>query len=182
MFRSRGYEATSMNAIAARVGISAPSIYHYFPAKTDLLFEALYVPMLHQVEACRRAVKGLTAPEAVAAFVRTIVLFLLHEPAMQVLHGDSMVGMDVLAQSLPQAQREALHVLTQEHVHDLRDLILVGIAAGHFDHVDATAATFAVLSIAEGVTWFRPDGRLSQEDVADLYAHFAITMLSPRRA
>ncbi|MGH2442467.1 MAG: TetR/AcrR family transcriptional regulator [Chloroflexota bacterium] len=177
MFRSRGYDATSMNAIGAEAGISGPSIYYYFPSKTELLFECLFEPMRRQVEECRSASVGRTPDEAVAAFVRTIVTFVLDVLITQRMHGDTYVSMGVLAKSLPDEQRHLLLSLIHNHVRDLRDIIAAGTAEGVFRAVDPTPAAFAVMAIAENVTWFRPDGRLSKDALADLYAGFAVDML-----
>jgi len=39
LFRERGYEATTMRAIADRAGVSLGSSYHYFPSKSHLVLE-----------------------------------------------------------------------------------------------------------------------------------------------
>ena len=39
LFQERGYEATTMRAIAERAGVSLGSSYHYFPAKEHLVLE-----------------------------------------------------------------------------------------------------------------------------------------------
>lgn len=45
LFRERGYEATTMRAIAHRAGVSLGSSYHYFPSKGHLVLE--YYRHLH---------------------------------------------------------------------------------------------------------------------------------------
>ena len=52
LFRTHGYEATTMRAIAERAGVSLGSSYHYFPSKEHLIL-ALYhhLHVLHR-EAC----------------------------------------------------------------------------------------------------------------------------------
>ena len=37
MYRERGYERTSMTALARRIGVTAPAIYHYFGSKEEIL-------------------------------------------------------------------------------------------------------------------------------------------------
>ena len=37
MYRERGYERTSMSALARRAGLTAPAIYHYFGSKEEIL-------------------------------------------------------------------------------------------------------------------------------------------------
>src|SRR5260370_11618770 len=39
LFQERGYEATTMRAIAARAGVSLGSSYHYFASKEHLVLE-----------------------------------------------------------------------------------------------------------------------------------------------
>ncbi len=39
LFQERGYEATTMRAIAERAGVSLGSSYHYFPSKEHLVLE-----------------------------------------------------------------------------------------------------------------------------------------------
>ena len=52
LFRERGYEATTMRAIAERAGVSLGSSYHYFPSKAHLVLEFYrHVHNLH-VAAC----------------------------------------------------------------------------------------------------------------------------------
>jgi AcrR family transcriptional regulator len=49
LFRERGYEATTMRAIAERAGVSLGSSYHYFPSKSHLVLEFYaHVHRLHQ--------------------------------------------------------------------------------------------------------------------------------------
>ncbi len=49
-FRSAGYEATSMDRIAAAAGVSKRTVYNHFPSK-----EALFALMLEQLWACSQA-------------------------------------------------------------------------------------------------------------------------------
>src|SRR5262245_66690475 len=52
LFRERGYEATTMRAIAGRAGVSLGSSYHYFPSKAHLVLEFYqHIHNLH-VAAC----------------------------------------------------------------------------------------------------------------------------------
>jgi len=45
LYAEQGYRATSMNDLAARVGLSKPALYHYVRSKEDLLVE-LYEEVL----------------------------------------------------------------------------------------------------------------------------------------
>ena len=52
LFRSHGYQATTMRAIAERAGVSLGSSYHYFPSKEHLILMLYgHLHLLHR-EAC----------------------------------------------------------------------------------------------------------------------------------
>jgi AcrR family transcriptional regulator len=69
LFRERGYEATTMRAIAERAGVSLGSSYHYFPSKAHLVLEfyrhvhnlhvAACVPVLSRERDLRARLRGV---------------------------------------------------------------------------------------------------------------------------
>jgi AcrR family transcriptional regulator len=59
LFQERGYEATTMRAIADRAGVSLGSSYHYFPSKEHLVLE--FYRHTHELHA--EAVKPLLSRE-----------------------------------------------------------------------------------------------------------------------
>src|SRR5215472_15034845 len=70
LFRERGYEATTMRAIAGRAGVSLGSSYHYFPSKAHLVLEFYrHVHNLH-VAACAQV---LTRESDLRARLRGVV-------------------------------------------------------------------------------------------------------------
>ncbi|WBO59908.1 TetR/AcrR family transcriptional regulator [Acidocella sp. MX-AZ03] len=55
MFNERGYHTTSLDDVAASLGISKPLIYHYLGAKEQVLFECLRLGISRLREAVRQA-------------------------------------------------------------------------------------------------------------------------------
>ncbi|MEP6784522.1 MAG: TetR family transcriptional regulator [Sphingomonadales bacterium] len=62
MFRTRGYDAASIDAIAASVGISGPAIYRYFTRKPEILIALIEAAAADVVGAIDRVVA--TGPQA----------------------------------------------------------------------------------------------------------------------
>jgi hypothetical protein len=59
-----------------------------------------------------------------------------------------------------------------------REVIRDGISVGAFHSTDPTiAATFVLTAINGIATWYRPDGRLSADAVADHYIDLALRAL-----
>jgi AcrR family transcriptional regulator len=62
IFSRQGFRATSMNEIAAAVGLSKPTLYHYFRSKEELLVR-IYTEVLDEsVEEARRIVASAPTP------------------------------------------------------------------------------------------------------------------------
>jgi hypothetical protein len=56
------------------------------------------------------------------------------------------------------------------------------VRAGAFDVADPKVATLAVLDMINGVGgWFRDDGRLSVDALAELYVEMVLDVLGARR-
>ena len=51
MFNERGFHATSLDDVAASLGVSKPLIYHYLGAKDQVLFECMRIG-LEQLREC----------------------------------------------------------------------------------------------------------------------------------
>lgn len=59
IFSKRGYRATSMNEIAAEVGLSKPTLYHYFASKETILVR-LYENVMEQSLTGARSIVAAT--------------------------------------------------------------------------------------------------------------------------
>ena len=180
LFRVRGYEATSLGDIGERVGLTGPALYYYFGSKANLLFEVLRQPLLEQIAVCRAASSGQPPVDALAGYVAALVTFLLGLPYIEEMHGEAYVSIGALAKSLAEEQRDEILALLRGPVDDVRDIVKAGARRGDFREVDPTLTAFAVLGMAENVTWLRPGGRLTPARVAQSYADLAVAMV--RRA
>jgi AcrR family transcriptional regulator len=75
LFRLNGYEATTMRAIAQRVGVSLGSSYHYFPSKEHLVLDFYrHLHVLHR-EACAPVLaRERTLGRRLRGVIRAIVM------------------------------------------------------------------------------------------------------------
>jgi AcrR family transcriptional regulator len=68
LFLERGYEATTVEEIAAAAEVSPATFYRYFPAKEDVLFREEYDPFV--ADAFRRRPPDEPLPEVVRAVLK----------------------------------------------------------------------------------------------------------------
>jgi AcrR family transcriptional regulator len=177
LFRVQGYAATSLGGIASLVGLTGPALSYYFGSKSNLLFESLRGPLKEQIAVCRAAGAGKRPEDQLAGYVEALVSFLLGLPFVQEVHGGAFVSIGVLAKSLPPAQRSEVLGLLKTPVDDVRAILVAGRKSGAFRDVDPTLTAFAVLGLAENVTWVRPRGRLTPDNVAKAYGDLALAMV-----
>ena len=83
IFSRRGFRATSMNEIAAAVGLSKPTLYHYFRSKEELLVR-LYSDVLDESLAMALEVVDSepTPLEAVRELIRSRVVYTCRRQAL----------------------------------------------------------------------------------------------------
>ena len=73
MFRARGYEASSIDAIAASVGISGPAIYRYFARKPDILIALIERAVASATDAIVAAAVGKDGDDLILAITDSMI-------------------------------------------------------------------------------------------------------------
>jgi AcrR family transcriptional regulator len=83
IFSRRGFRATSMNEIAAAVGLSKPTLYHYFRSKEELLVR-LYSDVLDEsLAAARDTVAAAATPlDAIRDLIASRVAYTCRNQAL----------------------------------------------------------------------------------------------------
>jgi hypothetical protein len=77
--------------------------------------------------------------------------------------------------SLEEPHRTELQNRRREHEHALRQIISDGVAAGAFQVDSPALASFAIREMCVSIArWFREDGPLPAEQVAEQYSLFAL--------
>lgn len=159
-----GYEAVSMRRLADEVGVQAAALYRYFPTKEDLLFTL----MREHMEELVASWAGLSDAEAdprdqLAAFVRNHIAF--HLARRSSTHVNNLE-----LRSLAPERLRRIVALRETYEKELRAILQRGADARVFDVEDAALVAMAIIQMITGViVWFRPDERLSIDDVTERY-------------
>jgi TetR/AcrR family transcriptional regulator, cholesterol catabolism regulator len=176
IFRDRGYDATSVSDVARALGMTKAGLYHYFDSKEALLFEIMTYGLERVRDEVVLPVKGIRDPEE---RLRQIVL----RHARIATNGRGAVahlGDEIRA--LPPAARKQIEERMRYYLDLIRDTLVELRAEGRLRAVDPTVAAFSVLGMVLWLPrWYRQDGRLSQERVAQELANLALNGLVQRR-
>jgi AcrR family transcriptional regulator len=179
LFRERGYSGTSVRDIARALDIQGASLYAHVASKQDVLW-AIVDRMATRFEAAADAALEIAdaEPEAhpgtrLAALVRAHVGVITDdvERASVFVHE---------WRSLSTERRAEIGRRRDDYERRVRTLIAEGSATGTFNEVDPVVAAAYLLTAVNGVvSWYRPDGRVRPETLADAYADLALRSVSP---
>jgi AcrR family transcriptional regulator len=171
VFQERGYQGATMADIAQRLSLTAGSLYHHFPAgKRDLLLAVLNMGLdivLKQIDDV--LAQNLPPVDTLRCMIEIHVNGVTSQQAI----GAAMVFEIRTALDLSEdvEGRDAFLRRRDEFERRFRTVIEEGIAAGVFCPVDVGIFTKALLGANNWVgVWYRPDGRLSGQQIASRMA------------
>jgi len=177
IFHDRGYDATSVSDIARTLGITKAGLYHYFESKEALLFEITAYGLDRVRDEVIVPARALRDPEA-----RLRQLVIRHASIATQGRGAIAQLVDEV-RALPPPARKRVEERMRAYFDLVRGTLVELRSAGRLRDVDPTVATFSLIgTILWLPRWFRQNGRLSREQVANEIANIALGgLLRPRR-
>ena len=170
-----GFDAVTMRQLAAAVGVQAAALYRYFPAKEDLLFELMQDHMTGLLAALEAALpSGSDARARLLAFIANHVRFHIERR-----HQTHVSNMEL--RSLTRAHLSDILRLRSAYEKELRAILRDGQEEGSFSVDDVALTSMAIIQMITGViVWFRPDDRLSIDDVTTTYQTMTLRLVGAR--
>lgn len=165
-FNRRGFSNTSMDDVAAALGVSKPTVYQYFKSKQEILFECHQLAMEHG-----EAGLDLARTHPGTGFDKLKVHLTRY---MQGIFGDfgtcpALVDVDSL---LPE-QREAVVSRRATISAATSELIRSGIADGSIPDCDPKLASLFVLGVVNWIPlWYRDTGPNTPAEITDAFIRF----------
>jgi AcrR family transcriptional regulator len=176
LFFKKGYFATSISDIAGGSGIQKASIYYHYASKEDLLFHILKSTMDDLTTALKHRLAAVHGIEKrMRAAVRSHVCFHLERQKENFIANAELRG-------LTAAHYRSIVNKRDEYESIFQDLIRQGIEEGVFADVDVKILSYAILTLCSaGATWYKSNGRLSVDEIADIYENFIVSGLKQGR-
>jgi AcrR family transcriptional regulator len=166
LFHMNGYAATSVRDIARALDIQGASLYAHVASKEDVLFSIVD-------RAAGAFERAADAAEAEAAD---------GDPVERLADPERASVFVTEWRHLSAERRAAISARRDAYERRFREVIEEGIALGAFRASDSALAATFILTALNGIpTWYRPDGRLSADRIADHYVDLALRALSEDR-
>jgi AcrR family transcriptional regulator len=175
LFHAQGYAATSVRDIARALDMQGASLYAHVTSKEELLWSIVDRAATAFEAGAEAALVESAAGDAVdrlAAFV---------EAHVEVITGDPERASVFVTEwrHLSEPHREEIAGRRDAYEGGLHSLIVDGIASGAFRSTDPAIAAVFLLSALNGIAaWYRPDGRLIADRIADHFVDLALRSLS----
>jgi AcrR family transcriptional regulator len=183
LFQQRGYDATSMNDVAAALKLSKGGLYHHFQSKDEILYEIMNHAMEITQERVLNPVRSIADPEE-----RLRTLIRLHIEVVLSPRDREITVMLHENHPLPPPLRKRINSRKKEYVHFLENLMTevqekvqeraqekaqdkisskvqreVRQSAGK---VSPRAAAFALLGMINWIyQWYKPEGELQAQSL-----------------
>ncbi|MCX7567963.1 TetR/AcrR family transcriptional regulator [Sulfitobacter sp. F26169L] len=162
LFFRQGYGNTSIDEIAAELGVGKPYVYYYFRDKLTI-FETLCVESSNVTHKAFEATRDtdLSASERLSQGLRELILRYLQTFAGGALYYKEPGLLSGEAKDIVRQNALALHA-------DLLQVLEEGRTAGEFSF-DDTKLTALMIGGAIGFmfSWYRPDSKMSPTELAD---------------
>jgi AcrR family transcriptional regulator len=160
IFHEQGFDATSMSNIAAAVDLTKAGLYYYIESKEDLLFAIMNYAMEQLETMVIEPSRHVVDPEA-----RLHSIIERHGRLLTEGNKAITILTDEIEGLKPKHRKQ---ILDRKRVYFdfVRDTLEALRAAGKLRAINATVATFSLFGTLLWLPrWFRPDGRLSSEQV-----------------
>ena len=166
LFAERGYDRTSVQEIVEAAGVTKGALYHYFGSKDDLLHE-IYGRVLRLQMQRLEAIAGRPAPATDRLFEAAVDVVVTSIANLD----DTKIFFRSMHQLTPEKQK-AVRADRRRYHEKFRALVEEGVREGVFRagiHPDLVVDYFFG-SVHHLGTWYRHDGPLTAEQVANDFA------------
>lgn len=175
LFFRTGYHATSMRQIAEQVRVKIASLYNHIAGKQELLFDIMRTSMdaiTHMVRAeveCQPANAEMRLRAAMRAHIRFHGAFPMEA-----------VVTDLELRSLEEPFRRQIVEKRDEYEALWRNILIDGKETQRFRVSYPSITSTALIVMCNGIAqWYNPLGKLTLDQVADVYADLVLEGLLP---
>lgn len=175
-FNDRGYHASRLQDIAARVGLLSGSLYYYIDSKEDLLFSLAESSM-------QLALDATIEDEATAQSDAITRLHTFIQRQMDVYHSLQSPSGGIWREVawLSDEHQEKIESMRRTLNGFVRQIIQQGLDQGAFDpELDAGLAASSLFALLSTTRGWATNGRRSLPDIGDWYARMLVRGLTRR--
>ncbi|WP_367066925.1 TetR/AcrR family transcriptional regulator [Oryzisolibacter sp. LB2S] len=161
MFNERGFHATSLDDIAARLHVSKPTLYYYVKNKDDILLQCVN-------QGLRMTLDGIEASRAAGGNAVDQLRACMQVYADIVMQPFGMCLIRVGDEEVPEPSRTELRRMKSEIDQAFRRLVAQGVQEGSLAPCDPKITAFVIAGALSWIgRWYQPGGAYTPEQLAE---------------
>ena len=172
LFYKNGYENTTLEAVGHVLGVTKPVIYGHFATKAELLAEICARGISSSLNAMKVALARETEPLA--------QLSLMAELFVQAVL-ENQIHIAIFTREVKNLHPEdflRINNMRREFDHELRTILRRGADSGEFSVEDCNITALAIGGMVSwAYEWYRPNGRLSEVEIAREFSRLILKMV-----
>jgi len=176
LFYEHGFKTTTMREIALACDLTPGALYNHFASKDELL-STLIVGIHRRMDLLLEGAlddAGDDPVDQLKSFCRAHAL----------VHADNITEARVANREIGKLSPPALErcvEIRRKATTQLRDIVNRGCEAGVFDVANVVVVCNLILTMGMSIAdWYRPNGDLNKEEMAELHGETALRMVSRR--
>lgn len=174
LFKEKGYRTTTLEDIAAEVGMLKGSLYYYIRSKEELLYLVVRDP-IRQTYSKLQGIVAIEAPvtaKIAQAIANHVTSFHQHYPHIAVYLHDYHHLMQKLQKNVIETPKHYQRLWSQ--------LLQQGVDRGELrSDLDVKVTGYAILGMCNWVyRWYNPHGALSAEEIAEIFTKLVLQGLT----
>ena len=172
LFDERGYHATGMEDIASAVGMRASSLYNHYGSKQEVLADIAISSMeaLLRFHATGYSPMKTSADKLFASMKYHTIFHAEQARRARIVNSE--------IRALQEPSRSIVVQMRRDYVARWMAIVREGIDSGVFVADDVKIVSWALIDMGIGVAqWYADGGRLSSEELGDMYGRIALRQL-----
>jgi TetR/AcrR family transcriptional regulator, cholesterol catabolism regulator len=173
LFYKHGYEATSLRAVAAEVGIKVGSLYNHMGSKDELLLDIM-VAVMDQVTPLVESAAAGAGPDPISRLEAAIGAHIrFHAQHAR----ETFIGNSELRALLPE-QRRLISKRRHDYEKLMQGFIEEAAASVPVALLDSRLQTYAVLALGmHTASWFRDTSGVSLDQIVSVYTELSLRQI-----
>ena len=165
VFLEKGYENTTMDAIAYRAGISKGGLYHYFPSKDRVMVVANGKISEKVTEIMESSQKCPSVREGISHYIENYIRYWLENPQETAFLFLSIAKIMEKPELLKYYQQ-----YTRDYIVFLEGAFTLGIQQGEFKEHDVRTSAITLMAALDGIlSYMAFDEGLKLEEVLQIF-------------
>ena len=171
IFREKGYQRATIKDVADEVGLLKGSIYYYIKSKQELLYKIGIAPLKATTEKLKEVVNQDISPEEKLKLAIKTRL-----KAFDEFYPEILVFLHERFDELSEDERSFLKKGQKEDEEFWRKILTEGMERDVFrKDMDLKITAQAIIGMCHWMyKWYKKDGRLTTDQIAEVFSEFAL--------